>query len=328
MSVREPVYPLSGKRIFVAGHRGMVGSAIARELRARVCEVVVADRVSLDLTRQEAVEAFMHRERPQAVVVAAAKVGGIAANAAYPADFLYDNLMLQLNLINAAARVGVEKLLMLGSSCIYPARAPQPMREDALMTGPLEATNRWYAVAKIAGLMQCQAYREQHGCDFISAMPTNLYGPGDNFDTEGSHVIPGLMRRFHDAVRQGAEEVAIWGTGEPRREFLHVDDCAAGLVFLLEHYSDVEHVNLGSGHETSIADLARRIAAVVGYKGRIVYDTSRPDGAPRKLLDLSKLRSLGWHARIDLDTGLRDTYAWFRAQLEAGRVRGYPEGDR
>ena len=323
MNISPPLYPLTGKRVYVAGHRGMVGAAVVRKLQDRSCSVIVAERESLDLRCQEAVEAFMARERPQVVIVAAARVGGIAANAAKPADFLYDNLMLQLNVIHAAAQNGVEKLLMLGSSCIYPAQAPQPMREASLLTGPLEPTNRWYAIAKISGLMQCQAYREQHGCDFISVMPTNLYGPGDNFDPEGSHVIPGLMRRFHDAVEKGLDELAIWGTGSPRREFLHVDDCASGLVFLLERYSDTEQVNLGSGFEVSISDLACRIAALVGYEGRISYDTSRPDGALRKLLDLSKLDDLGWRAQIDLDKGLKQTYDWFRAEISAGRVRGY-----
>lgn len=325
MSGIEPIYPLRGKRVFVAGHQGMVGTATVRELHAHGCDVIVADRAMLDLRRQDAVEAFMARERPQAVVLAAARVGGIAANDAYPADFLYDNLVLQLNVIHAAATAGVEKLLMLGSSCIYPMHAPQPMREEALLTGQLEPTNRWYAIAKIAGLMQCQAYREQHGCDFISAMPTNLYGPGDNYDLEGSHVIPGLMRRFHDAAQDGEAEVTIWGTGSPRREFLHVDDCASGLVFLLENYSDFEHVNLGSGHEITIADLADRIGHIAGFEGRIVYNANRPDGTPRKLLDLTKLHALGWRARIDLDTGLRETYAWFLNGLVSGCVRGYAE---
>ena len=325
MTIRRPLYSLEGKRIYVAGHRGMVGTAVVRELDGRNCHVITADRTTLDLRRQDAVEAFMQRERPQVVIVAAARVGGIAANSAKPADFLYDNMMLQLNVIHVAYQIGVEKLLMLGSSCIYPAAASQPMREDVLMTGSLEPTNQWYAIAKIAGLMQCKAYREQHGCDFISAMPTNLYGPGDNFDPEGSHVIPGLIRRFHDAVEDGLDEVSIWGTGSPRREFLHVNDCASGLVFLLEHYSDMEHVNLGSGFEVSISDLARRIAAIVGYEGRIVYDAHRPDGTFRKLLDCSKLEGLGWRARIDLDKGLRETFDWFRAQISSGGVRGYEE---
>lgn len=321
----ESIYPLSGKRVFVAGHRGMVGAATARQLQARGCEVLVVNRETLDLRRQESVEKFMARERPDAVVLAAARVGGIAANAAFPADFLYDNLAIQLNVISAAAAAHVEKLLMLGSSCIYPADASQPMHESALLTGTLEPTNQWYSVAKIAGLMQCRAYRAQHGCDFISAMPTNLYGPNDNFDPEQSHVIPGLMRRFHDAVHRGDDQVTIWGTGAPRREFLHVDDCAAGLVFLLENYSGTEHVNLGSGFEVTIADLAERIARVVGFHGRIVYDASRPDGASRKLLDVAKLHALGWRARIDLDTGLRGTYAWFLAALKEARIRGYAE---
>lgn len=328
MSPAEKIYSLKGKRIFVAGHRGMVGSALVRRLNASNCEVLVADRERVDLRRQEAVEAFMVRERPDVVIVAAARVGGIAANSSRPADFIYDNLALQVNLINASAMVGVEKLLMLGSSCIYPRDAPQPIPESALLTGPLEPTNQWYSIAKIAGLMQCQAYRVQHGSDFISAMPTNLYGPGDNFEAEGSHVIPGLMRRFHDAVLTDRPTVEIWGTGQPRREFLHVNDCADALVFLLEHYSDAPHVNVGTGIDLSIANLARLMADVVGFTGEITFDTTRPDGTLRKLLDVSRLAELGWRSQIELETGLRDTYAWFLDRLDAGSVRGYGSGAR
>ncbi|MBZ8134254.1 GDP-L-fucose synthase [Afifella sp. IM 167] len=323
MSRSELAFPLAGRRVFVAGHRGMVGSAIVRRLGSEDCTVIGAEHGTLDLRRQADVEAFMARERPDAVILAAARVGGIAANSAFPANFLYDNLALQLNVIEAARQAGVAKLLMLGSSCIYPVLAPQPIPEDAILTGPLEPTNRWYAIAKIAGLMQCQAYREQEGCDFISAMPTNLYGPGDNFDAEGSHVIPGLMRRFHDASRSGAEEVTIWGTGKPRREFLHVDDCADALVFLLKHYSGMAHVNVGFGSDLTIAELAALVAETVGFEGRIICDTSRPDGAPQKLLDVSTLNGLGWRARIGLREGLAETYAWFLGQLENGGVRGY-----
>lgn len=328
MSATDPIYPLSGKRVFVAGHRGMVGSAVVRRLGSEGCETITADRQSLDLTRQADVEAWMKRERPQAVVVAAARVGGIVANSTYPADFLYDNLALQINLIQAAATTGVEKLIMLGSSCIYPVNAPQPMSEDALLTGPLEPTNKWYSIAKIAGLMQCQAYREQHGCDFISAMPTNLYGPGDNFHPVGSHVIPALLRRFHEAKVTNAPAVAIWGTGKPRREFLHVDDCADAVVFLLKHYSDMAHVNVGTGEDIEIGELARLIARITGYEGDIVYDTDRPDGAPQKLLDMSVMHGLGWKAETGLRDGLSSTYRWFLDHLDSSDVRGYAEAAR
>jgi len=304
-------YDLTGKRVFVAGHRGMVGGAIVRRLQREGCEVLTATRQELDLTRQLAVDAWMTKHQPDAVFVAAARVGGIHANDTYPADFLYDNLMIEANLIRSAFDIGVEKLLFLGSSCIYPREAPQPMREDALLTGPLEPTNEWYAVAKIAGIKLCQAYRRQHGADFISAMPTNLYGPGDNYHPENSHVPAALLRRFHEAKRDGLDSVTVWGTGKPLREFLHVDDMADACVFLMKTYSDMEHVNVGSGIETSIATFAETVARVVGFQGRLEFDTSRPDGAPRKLMDSTRLRAMGWTPRIPLDEGLADAYQWF-----------------
>ena len=325
VSPNELVFQLAGKRVFVAGHRGMVGSAMVRRLAAEGCQILAADRGDLDLRRQIEVEAWMRDQRPDVVVLSAARVGGIVANASFPADFIYDNLALQLNIIHSAMQVGVAKLLMLGSSCIYPVRARQPMSEDALLTGPLEPTNQWYAIAKIAGLMQCQAYREQHRCDFITAMPTNLYGPGDNFDNEASHVVPALLRRFHEAAQTGSKEVTIWGTGAPRREFLHVSDCADALVFLLKYYSGATPVNVGSGNDLTIGELAALVSQVVGYQGRIVFDPNRPDGAPRKLLDIRVLKGLGWHPKIELRDGLAQTYSWFLGELAKGRLRGYAE---
>ncbi len=307
----EEVYTLTGKRVWVAGHRGMVGAALVRRLAGEDCEILTAGREALDLTRQDAVERWMAEARPEAVFVAAARVGGIVANDTYPADFLYDNLMIEANIIHAAWRSGVEKLLFLGSSCIYPKLAPQPIPEDALLTGPLEPTNEWYAIAKIAGIKLAQAYRRQHGCDFISAMPTNLYGPGDNFDLETSHVIPALMRKAHEAKMAGAPEMVMWGTGTPRREFLHVDDCADALVHLMKVYSGESHVNVGSGEDITIRDLVEAIAQVVGFEGRIVNDPSRPDGTPRKLMSAGKLKALGWRPKIDLTEGLRGTYEWY-----------------
>jgi GDP-L-fucose synthase len=305
-------YDLAGKTVWVAGHRGMVGSAVARRLASEPCTVVDTGEVRVDFRRQAEVEAWVGEARPDVVVLAAAKVGGILANDTYPAEFLYDNLVIETNIIEASRSTGVEKLILLGSSCIYPRLAPQPMSEDALLTGALEPTNQWYAVAKIAGIKLCQAYRRQYGCDFISCMPTNLYGPGDNFDLKTSHVIPALMRRIDEAKRTGAPTVEIWGTGEPRREFLHVDDLADAVVFLLESYSDEEHVNVGTGIDVTIAELARLIADVVGYTGEFAFDTSRPDGTPRKLLDVSRLTALGWRARTGLRDGLAETHAWFR----------------
>ena len=313
-------YRLEGKRIWVAGHRGMVGSAVARRLQQEDCTILTADRQAVDLTRQAEVEAWVAAERPNAVVLAAAKVGGILANDRYPADFLYDNLMIEANVIRAAFQVGVEKLLFLGSSCIYPKFAPQPMAEDALLTAPLEPTNEWYAIAKIAGIKLCQAYRKQHGADFISAMPTNLYGPGDNFDLATSHVIPALMAKIHTAKQRGGP-VEIWGTGAPRREFLHVDDLADALVFLLRHYSGAEHVNVGTGEDIAIRDLAALLAAVIGYDGGFAFDTAKPDGTPRKLLDTARLNALGWRPAIGLRAGLRQTYDWYQAHLNSGDIR-------
>jgi GDP-L-fucose synthase len=307
------IFPLAGRRVFVAGHRGMVGSALLRRLAQERCEVLTADRRALDLRRQDASEAWFDAHRPEAVFVAAATVGGILANDRRPAEFLYDNLMIAGNLVEAARRTGVRKLLFLGSSCIYPRLAPQPMTEEALLTGPLEPTNQWYAVAKIAGLKLCAAYRRQYGSDFISAQPTNLYGPGDTYDLQASHVVPALMAKTHRAKLDGAKEVEIWGTGAPRREFLHVDDLADALVFLMERYSGESHVNIGWGEDVSIRELAEFVAATVGYAGGFRYDTTKPDGAPRKLLDTTKLAGMGWRPGVALRDGLADTYRWFLA---------------
>jgi GDP-L-fucose synthase len=304
-------YDLTGKRIFVAGHRGMVGAALVRRLAREGCTVLTAGRADADLTRQAEVEAWMAAQRPDAVIVAAAKVGGILANDSLPADFLYENLMIEANLVQAAHRTEVEKLLFLGSSCIYPRLAPQPMREDSLLTGPLEPTNEWYAIAKIAGIKLAQAYRRQHGADYISAMPTNLYGPHDNFDLTSSHVLPALMRKAHEAKLSGAKSMEIWGTGAARREFLHVDDCADALVFLLKSYSDAEHVNVGSEEEITIFELSQLVAEVVGFKGEIVRDCSKPDGTPRKLMNGSKLRDMGWRPKVGLREGIAATYQWY-----------------
>ncbi|QFT76294.1 GDP-L-fucose synthase [Erythrobacter sp. THAF29] len=304
------MYTLENKRIYIAGHRGMVGSAIRRQLEKRGIEVLTAPR-EVDLREQTAVRDWFAASRPDAVIVAAAKVGGILANDSFPAEFLYDNLMIEANLIEASHRSDVEKLLFLGSSCIYPKLAPQPIPEDALLTGPLEPTNEWYAIAKIAGIKLCQAYRRQYYRDFISAMPTNLYGPGDNFDLKSSHVLPALIRKAHEAKLAGDSSITIWGTGAPRREFLHVDDLAAGCVFLLENYSGEEHVNLGSGTDLTINELAEMVCKVVGLDGEIVHDTSKPDGTPRKLMDGSKIAALGWKPTIGLEQGIADAYEWF-----------------
>jgi GDP-L-fucose synthase len=304
-------YALEGKRIWVAGHRGMVGAALVRRLAREDCEVVTAARGDVDLTSQAAVARWMDARRPAAVIVAAAKVGGILANDTYPAEFLWQNLMIEANVIEQAYRFGVEKLLFLGSSCIYPRDAPQPIPETALLTGPLEPTNEWYAVAKIAGIKLCQAYRRQYGCDFISAMPTNLYGPGDNYDLALSHVIPALIRKAHEAKTRGDATITIWGTGTPRREFLHVDDCADALVHLLQVYSEGEHINVGSGEDLPIGELARIVCDVVGFKGEIVYDRSKPDGTPRKLMSGAKLAALGWRPAIPLKEGLASAYEAF-----------------
>ena len=304
-------YSLSGKRIWVAGHRGMVGTAIVRRLEREDCHILTVERGEVDLLRQQDVETWVRRVRPDAVILAAAKVGGILANDTYPAHFLYENLMIEANIMHNAHEVGVEKLLCLGSSCIYPRLAAQPITEDALLTGPLEPTNEWYAIAKIAGIKLAQAYRKQYGDDFISAMPTNLYGPGDNYDLLSSHVIPALMRKAHEAKLSHAKQMVIWGSGEPRREFLHADDAADALIFLLKSYSDFEHVNVGSGEDLRIVDLARLVCGVVGFDGEIAYDRSKPDGMPRKLMSADKLRAMGWRPTIGLEDGLRQTYAHF-----------------
>ena len=307
----ETPYALGGKRVFVAGHRGMVGAALLRRLATENCTILTTTRAELDLTRQEQVEAWMERTRPQAVFVAAAKVGGILANDTQPAPFLYNNLMIEANLINAAHRVAVEKLLFLGSSCIYPRLAPQPMTEDSLLTGPLEPTNQWYAVAKIAGIKLCQAYRRQYGCDFISAMPTNLYGPHDSFDPLNSHVAAAMIAKTHAARQSGAANLELWGSGTPRREFLHVDDLADALVFLMQHYSAEDHINIGSGQEVTIRQLAEVVAEVVGWHGNYVFDATKPDGTPRKLLDCTRLFALGWRPRLSLKDGFADAYRWY-----------------
>ena len=288
----------------------MVGSALVRKLDGRGCEVLTADR-AIDLREQSDVREWFAIAKPEIVIVAAARVGGIKANSARPAEFIYDNLMIEANLIEAARQTGAVKLLFLGSSCIYPRLAPQPIPEDALLSGPLELTNEWYAVAKIAGIKLCQAYRRQYGCDYISAMPTNLYGPGDNYDLDSSHVLPALIRKAHEAKQSGARSLTVWGTGTPRREFLHVDDLADACVFLLEHYSGEAHVNVGFGEDISIHELAAKIADIVGYGGSIDYDRGKPDGTPRKLLDISRLNAMGWHARIPLDAGIAEAYRAF-----------------
>jgi GDP-L-fucose synthase len=307
------LFDLSGKRVYVAGHRGMVGSAVVRALASRRCEVITAGRDRVDLERQGEAEAFLAANKPDAVIVAAARVGGIHANSTYPAEFIAQNLAIALNTIHGSHKAGVAKLLFLGSSCIYPRLAPQPMREEELLTGPLEPTNEWYAIAKIAGIKLCQAYRRQHGADFISLMPTNLYGPGDNYHPLDSHVVPALIRRFHDAKCEGAASVTVWGTGAPLREFLYVDDLAEACLFALEHYSGELHLNVGSGEEITIAALAALVAEVVGYRGKLLFDPSRPDGTPRKLVDSARLMALGWRPRTALRHGLERTYAAFLA---------------
>jgi len=307
------IFDLAGKRVYVAGHKGMVGSAIVRRLASISCEIITAGRDTVDLERQEQAEAFLATRKPDVVIVAAAKVGGIHANNAYPAEFISDNLAIARNTIHASYQAGVKKLLFLGSSCIYPQLARQPMREEDLLTGPLEPTNEWYAVAKIAGIKLCQAYRRQYSADFISVMPTNLYGPGDNYHPENSHVVPALIRRFHDAKHDRAPSVTVWGTGKPLREFLFVDDLADACVFVLEHYSDEQHVNVGSGEEVTIAQFAELVAEIVDYRGTLVFDPSRPDGVPRKLLDSGKLTGMGWRAHTPLRAGLARAYAAFLA---------------
>jgi len=318
----EIVYPLSGRRVWIAGHRGMVGSALRRRLAREDCEIITVDHATLDLTRQREVEAWLASVRPDAIVVAAAKVGGILANDTHPAEFLYDNLAIATNVIAAAHRVGVARLLFLGSSCIYPRLAPQPIVEEALLTGPLEPTNEAYAVAKIAGVKLCQAYRRQYGRDYVSAMPTNLYGPGDNFDPASSHVLPALIRKAHEAKRRRLPAMTIWGSGAPRREFLHVDDCADALAVVLQRYSEASPINVGCGEDLTIGELAQLVAKVVGYEGAIAIDQSKPDGTPRKLMSGARLKALGWRPRIGLEAGVADTYAWYLAPAEPEGVEG------
>jgi nucleoside-diphosphate-sugar epimerase len=307
-------------RVYVAGHRGMVGGAILRRLAVQGVETITRTRTELDLTNQAAVRSFMQVERPDAVILAAAKVGGIHANNTYPADFIYENLMMEANVIHQAFAAGVTRLLFLGSSCIYPRAVAQPMAEDALLTGVLEPTNEPYAIAKIAGIKLCESYNRQFGTDFRSVMPTNLYGPGDNFHPDHSHVMPAMMRRFHEAVRDGRDEVVVWGTGTPRREFLHVDDMAEASLFVMDldrtvYEANTEpmlsHINVGTGTDVSISELAGILAEVTGFMGRIVFDTSKPDGTPRKLMDVSRLAAMGWRAQTELRDGIEDTYRWF-----------------
>ena len=309
----KPDFPLDSKRIFVAGHRGMVGSAVVRALLTHGCEVLTAPWPGVDLRRQADTERWFADNRPDAVVLAAARVGGILANDTRPAEFIYDNLAIASTVIEASHRSGVDKLLFLGSSCIYPKEAAQPIAEGGLLTGSLEPTNEWYAVAKIAGIKLCQAYRRQYGCNFISAMPCNLYGPGDNFDPNSSHVVPALMRKMHEAKAAGSDEVVVWGTGTPRREFLHVDDLADALVHLLEWYADEQHINVGVGVDVTIAELSETLKEVTGFGGRLVFDSSKPDGVARKLLDTSRIAVTGWQPKIKLRDGLIGVYQWFLA---------------
>ena len=310
---------MQGKRVWVAGHKGMVGSAICRRLSSEDSELVTVDRSVLDLRDSGAVKDWLSTTRPNLVFVAAAKVGGILANDEQPADFLYDNLMIEANVIHASAEIGVEKLQFLGSSCIYPKHAPQPLAEDSLLTGPLEPTNEAYAIAKIAGIKMCEAYRKQKGCNFISVMPTNLYCPDDNFDLNSSHVLPALIRKAHIAKEEGADKLTIWGTGTPRREFLHVDDLADACIFVMKHYDALQHINIGYGSDVSIIELAKIVAAAVDFKGQIDMDLSKPDGTPRKLLDTTRLQALGWSPSIALEDGVRSTYAWFRENIGIAR---------
>lgn len=322
MQPSKTIFPLAGRRIWVAGHRGMVGSALMRRLAEEDCKILTVARHELDLTDQAATEAWLRANRPDAVFLAAARVGGIHANDTYPADFIVDNLAIGLNVIRASFNARVAKLLNLGSSCIYPRLAPQPMSEDAILTGPLEPTNEWYAVAKIAAIKLCEAYRKQHGADFISVMPTNLYGPGDNYHPENSHVPAALIRRFHEAKMRRAPSVTVWGSGKPRREFLSSDDLADACVFVMKHYSGHRFLNVGTGHDMSIAEFAKKIAGVVGYTGDIIFDASRPDGPPQKLLDVSHLSALGWAPRTSLADGLKRAYRDFLETRHPAAVSG------
>jgi GDP-L-fucose synthase len=308
-------------QIYVAGHRGLVGSAIVRALNAQgYTRLLLRTHRELDLTDQAAVVEFFQKERPQAVIMAAARVGGIQANNVRPAEFIRDNLLIQDNVIDAAYQAGVAKFVFLGSSCIYPKLAPQPIKEDSLLTGPLEPTNEWYAIAKIAGVKMCQAYRRQYGFNAISLMPTNLYGPGDNFDLQNSHVLPALIRRFHEAKQRGDASLTVWGTGTPRREFLHVDDLADAVIYLLNTYDNEAIVNIGWGEDVTIRELAEAIASVAGFRGRLEFDASKPDGTPRKLLDTSRLTALGWVPKIKLKAGIESTYAWFKDHVAEARL--------
>ena len=315
MNAPENPFVLAGKRVWVAGHRGMVGAAVMRRLARERCEILTVGRKEADLRRQDQVEAWLALAQPDAVFLGAATVGGILANDSRPAEFLYDNLAIETNVVQGAWKAGVKKLLFLGSSCIYPRLAPQPMKEEHLLTGPLEPTNQWYAIAKIAGLMMCQAYRRQYGADFISAMPTNLYGPGDTYDLRGSHVVPALILKAHAAKLAGAKSIEVWGSGAPKREFLHVDDLADALVYLMANYSQEETINVGTGEDVTIRELAEKVCRAVGFKGGLDFDTSKPDGTPRKLLDVARINALGWKAKTGLDQGLADAYAWYLANV-------------
>ena len=311
MTSMNLAYALRGKRVWVAGHNGLVGSALVRRLASEECEIITAPRGEFDLRDPAKVDRWMRELHPQAVFLAAARVGGIHANDTRPAEFIYDNIMIQTSVLEAARRYGVEKLMFLGSSCIYPRMAPQPIPESALLTGALEPTNQWYAVAKISGIKLAQAYRRQYGCDFISVMPTNLYGPGDNFDLTSSHVVPALIAKAHRAKIEGAESLEIWGTGRPMRELLYVDDAADGMVFIMRHYSDEDIINIGVGQDLTIAELAAAVGRAVGFRGSIRFDTSKPDGTPRKLVDVSRLNALGWRPKVSLEEGLKRTYRWY-----------------
>jgi GDP-L-fucose synthase len=308
-------FDLAGRRVYVAGHRGMAGAAIARRLAQEGSEILAAPRSELDLRRQADVETWMNAHRPDVVVVAAATVGGIIANSTRPAEFLYDNLAIESNIIQSARNVGVAKLMFLGSSCMYPPTAPQPISEDSMLTGLLESTNEWYGVAKIAGAKLCEAYRKQYGCDFITVVPTGLYGPGDRYDPTQSHVIPALMMKFHAARMEGRPKIDAWGTGSPRREFLHADDMADAAVFLLKNYSSDQPINIGDGKEVTIKELTKLIGDVVGFKGEVVFDSTKPDGSPRKALDASRLKAMGWRARVELRAGLVEAYRWYVANV-------------
>lgn len=312
-------FSLKGRKIWVAGHRGMAGSAIVRRLQSEDCVILTATRQEVDLRRQEDVEAWMEKYRPEAVFVAAGTVGGILANSTRPAEFLYDNLQIELNIIHTSHRLGVAKLLFLGSSCIYPREAAQPITEDALLTGRLEPTNEAYAIAKIAGIKLCEAFRRQYGCDFISAMPTNLYGIGDNFDLQQGHVAAALIAKFHRAKSENHPSVELWGSGKPLREFLFVDDLADALIFMMKHYSDAPHLNVGTGVEISILDLAKLLGRIVGYQGEIVFDSSKPDGMMRKVMNVDRLAAMGWRAHTGLEAGFQSAYRWYVENIDQAR---------